>query len=856
MKTTRNSGFLVTAVSVTLVLCIFMLTVCTASFSTSAAATNVLKSVCSLNLRSSAKADAEILTVVPSGASVTLLQSNTTAWVKVKYSTYTGYCSSDLLQPDSDSGITMKGKTTADVNLRSGKGTSYSSLTVVPNNTAVTVNSNADASWAKVTYSGKTGYIRKDFILITFTLAVVSTTKAPVNSYKAPDYSKAPQWYSYSLTDKMLNTDAPSSNKLMLDTTKLNLKAGEKHNLIAFMSGSNPVMDNIEFKSSDSKVASVSAKGVVTALKAGKTTITAIDAVSLYTAKCEVYVSGNIEPSEETQPSTAKPTQPQTQPSTAKPTQPSTSKPTQPSTAQPSTAKPTVAETLSISHKSVTMYLNNHFVLTATSNATVKWYTSDESIVKVSQKGLIVSKGVGTATITAKTSTKSVTCKVTVKKPSVDVNVSHREMLTLVAGKTFFASSSTPSVSWSSSNTKVATVKNGFILGVAPGRSIITASTTGGAKTILIDVVQADPIRFAYSSPNCAPKNRKVNFVAITDKTRTAVRFNVTINGTTKTIDATSKTAEGSTYVWKGSTTFSAAGTYNVKAYSKKGTTWSTCSDGATTAFVTASTNKTTTACANRRASDEIINLIASYEGYMSSVYSDALTGDPTLGYGKLVYVGQQFYNSLTKSEAYAYLVQTVNNDGYSSKVNSFLVGNAIKFNQQQFDALVCFVYNTGTGVLSNDDDIRNALLNCSSGSSSSSTSYYINGSDVRIRKGPGTSYDIIDELSYGTTITIVEKTNSSWYRVKLSDGTLGYVSTDYISSRTTDGSLDLNYVKKQTVINKFCQYHHAGGCIYGLLYRRVDEMEVFFYNDYDRNYGTYKYNINFTCANNSSFHT
>lgn len=210
----------------------------------------------------------------------------------------------------------------------------------------------------------------------------------------------------------------------------------------------------------------------------------------------------------------------------------------------------------------------------------------------------------------------------------------------------------------------------------------------------------------------------------------------------------------------------------------------------------------------------------------------------------------------MTKNEAFAYLVQTVNNDGYSSSVNSFLVGNGVKFNQQQFDALVCLVYNTGSGILSGDTDLRDALLNCATGSGGT-TVYYINGSYVRIRKGPGTDYDIIDELDYNTTLTILSTKNAAWYQVKLADGTTGYVSSDYISKRTAGSVLDLNYVNRQNLINKLCMYHHAGGgCVYGLLYRRVDEMEMFLYGDYERNYGIYNYDIEFTCTKNKSFHT
>ena len=67
--------------------------------------------------------------------------------------------------------------------------------------------------------------------------------------------------------------------------------------------------------------------------------------------------------------------------------------------------------------------------------------------------------------------------------------------------------------------------------------------------------------------------------------------------------------------------------------------------------FVTSTTNKTTTACAERRASDEVIKLIANYEGFLSKVTADSITTDPTLGYGKVVVSGEQFYNNITSNQ-------------------------------------------------------------------------------------------------------------------------------------------------------------------------------------------------------------
>lgn len=810
---------------------------CTPAF---AAQTNTLSALAPLNLRKTASTTADSLTLIPENATLTLLADSTNGWAKVSYQGYTGYCSADYLKPATGSSVKMTGKTTSELNVRSGKGTSYSVLTVIPNNTSVTVNDNSDESWVKVTYSSKTGYVSRDYITIQFKI-----TKTDVET----DYSDLPLWYDQSVTDSKINGSDIDSTKLVIDTYLLNLDINEKHRLVPVISGVDPISDNVTFTSGNTSVATVSDDGLIIGKGKGTTNIVVTNTITLDTAVCKVKVSGVVAPTDE--PSTVPPSS--SEPSTVSPSS------SEPSTVPPSSEEPSTPSvddgSITLSDTKVTLYIGNEYILKAVSKSTVTWSTSNSAIATVSD-GLVVAKGEGTATITAKTSKKSVSCTVTVKKSTTSVSISHGSA-TIVAGKTFLANSSTSGVTWSSSDDSVATVKNGYILGVSAGKAIIKVSKSDGAATMVVTVSSAAPIRFAYTSPNCAQKNGTVTLIAITDNKRTAVKFDVTVGSTTKTINATSKTVDGSNYIWKGTTSFSSAGTYNVKAYSKtsSSSSWATCGDAATTAFVTSTTDKNTTVCAKRRASDEIVNLIANYEGFIGSVYADPLTGDPTLGYGRVVYSGQQFYNNLTKTEAYAYLVQTVNNDGYATKVNNFLVDNNVKFNQQQFDTLVCFVYNTGTGVLSNDSELRSAILNCNSGTAGTVT-YYINGSSVRIRKGPGTDYDIIKELDYGTTIKVLEKTSSSWYYVQLDDGTKGYVITEYIGSRTSSGNLDLNFVDKQNLINKFCAYHHAGGCIYGLLYRRVDEMEVFFYNDYNRNYGNYKYDIKFTCASNKDFHT
>ena len=337
------------------------------------------------------------------------------------------------------------------------------------------------------------------------------------------------------------------------------------------------------------------------------------------------------------------------------------------------------------------------------------------------------------------------------------------------------------------------------------------------------------------------------------------MKFVVSNGSTSYTVNASSKVKDGNTYVWTGSYALGISGKWSVKAYSKTSSTdfATTAENGEGEVFVTTSTDKTTTVLGERRASDEIINLIANYEGFLTSVTADYITSDPTVGYGKVVTTNEQFYNNLTKNEAYAYLCQTVNAGPYSVKTNDFLTSNNIKFNQRQFDAIVCFAYNVGAYAIYNDSSLQNVLFNTSGsgGSIKAGGSGYVNASGVNLRSGPGTSYSRITTMSQNTSFTFVDGVlyKSAWYKIKLSDNTVGYINSAYASSSST--TRDLANVNKDQLIARFLQYHHAAGsCYWGLLYRRVDEMEIFSYGDYARDGETNKYGMYFRCSNNSSF--
>ena len=56
---------------------------------------------------------------------------------------------------------------------------------------------------------------------------------------------------------------------------------------------------------------------------------------------------------------------------------------------------------------------------------------------------------------------------------------------------------------------------------------------------------------------------------------------------------------------------------------------------------------------------------------------------------------------------------------------------------------------------------------------------------NLNVRSGPSTSNSIIGIVYKGNDVSIVEHTNNNWYKVKLSNGKIGYCSATYLKSRS-----------------------------------------------------------------------
>src|SRR5207253_369819 len=136
---------------------------------------------------------------------------------------------------------------------------------------------------------------------------------------------------------------------------------------------------------------------------------------------------------------------------------------------------------------------------TALSGRAVSWSSSNTSVATVSSSGLVAGGTPGSATITATSEGKSGTSSITVTNiPVATVSVSP-PTATIQQGQTVQltatlkdASGTTLSgrtVTWSSSNTSVATVSSsGLVSAVTPGSATVTAASEGKTGTASITV--------------------------------------------------------------------------------------------------------------------------------------------------------------------------------------------------------------------------------------------------------------------------------------------------------------------------------------------------------------------------------
>ncbi len=244
---------------------------------------------------------------------------------------------------------------------------------------------------------------------------------------------------------------------ITLDPTSVSIEVGKTAKLTATVTPADATNATVTWSSSKESVATVE-NGTVTAVAVGTATITA--KAGDKTATCTVTVTPKVIP----------------------------------------------VTGITLDPTSVSIEVGKTAKLTATvspadaTDKTVTWSSSRESVATV-KDGTVTAVAVGTATITAKAGDKSATCTVTVTpmvipvtdisiiQTSISIEVGDAFKLTAIVSP---SNATDKTITWSSSNESVATVKDGKVTAVAVGTATITAKA--GDKTATCEVtVTPDP---------------------------------------------------------------------------------------------------------------------------------------------------------------------------------------------------------------------------------------------------------------------------------------------------------------------------------------------------------------------------
>ncbi|MBQ8202516.1 MAG: Ig domain-containing protein [Clostridia bacterium] len=201
----------------------------------------------------------------------------------------------------------------------------------------------------------------------------------------------------------------------------------------------------------------------------------------------------------------------------------------------PALAASVKAKKISLNKTSVTLTLGTCYQLKATitptntTNKGVTWKSSNSSVASVSSSGMVTTKKAGTTTITATSKSNSklkATCKITVTSPKVSSVSLNQTRLELVGGKSYTLkakvspATANQSVTWKSSNTKVATVSSkGVVTPKGYGTAIISAISKEGNKiaTCKITVPKTKIYSKSYTVASEWPYYMKDNISVVVD---------------------------------------------------------------------------------------------------------------------------------------------------------------------------------------------------------------------------------------------------------------------------------------------------------------------------------------------------
>lgn len=199
------------------------------------------------------------------------------------------------------------------------------------------------------------------------------------------------------------------------------------------------------------------------------------------------------------------------------------------------------------------------------------WKSSNEAVVCVDYNGQLMPKSAGTAIITATTAGGAVgTQKVTVVDSVRKISISSTATIARGSKKKLEATT-TPSptsskISWTTSDTNVATVdQSGNVTGVNIGSAVITAATDNGCSSICTVTVDAPVTSMEFERPSITVyKNdvQKLNLICMPGDTTDSIAYSTSNSSVVSVSGDGTATAEAA-----GSCIITAKASSGVKAY-------------------------------------------------------------------------------------------------------------------------------------------------------------------------------------------------------------------------------------------------------------------------------------------------
>ena len=173
-----------------------------------------------------------------------------------------------------------------------------------------------------------------------------------------------------------------------------------------------------------------------------------------------------------------------------------------------------------LNQSEISLPVGNTYTLVPSSNIELTWVSYDINIASVDQSGNVTAKAVGETTVVAKAANgSSYTCKVTVTgapTPSQETITLNTNTLSMNIGdkvrlvETVTPTNNVTNVTWTSSDSEVASVNNGEVTAKKNGTTTITATLPNGSKAECVVTVSTKVIKAALVTLNANKITLKV----------------------------------------------------------------------------------------------------------------------------------------------------------------------------------------------------------------------------------------------------------------------------------------------------------------------------------------------------------